>query len=566
MPNLERVEFSGGTLLEDAIMEYDHDDTDETKEGANFEDVLRIVGNTGRFQLLVYIFFLFMEAAAASVLMIFVFDSINPGFVCPTSNITSLLNNGTGDDLPTSTNETTSAPQCQANGQPCAGYEFIGPRITVVSQFALVCEETYAVKMAQSVAFVGVLIGAAGSQFSDLFGRKRTLIIIWPLLMVTCVCQKFTMNFPMFMVIRFLSCVCVGLKLTVTTCLTVEYFGPFWRSVASCRIGFQCGELIADLFAFLLTDWKNCALAIGLFSAPVYPIFILLIPESPRWLVQKGRIDEAYTNLCKIARWNRKPKPDIEMVKRIVPADDKRYNYNVLHLYSTRKLIKTSLIVQFSWTALSFLAYGIASQMSTLAGSVYINFAISKILTIATRWGVVFVLNWCGRKKTFIGTWIVMVILFIVIISLDLSGVSATNRLPVSYIAAVIDSISNYAWSSVLMLSSELYPTLIRNVAIGSGNLAARIGSIFAPQIASLETIHMTLPFAVYAGLGVISMILIGLFIPETNKKPLPDELPPVEINCCASCRKPSSSSSLVVKTDNEESELQTLNSHTTNM
>lgn len=44
-----------------------------------------------------------------------------------------------------------------------------------------------------------------------------------------------------------------------------------------------------------------------LFSACVHS----LIPESPRWLLQKGRVEEAELVIHKIAQWNRVPAPEV---------------------------------------------------------------------------------------------------------------------------------------------------------------------------------------------------------------------------------------------------------------
>ena len=52
-------------------------------------------------------------------------------------------------------------------------------------------------------------------------------------------------------------------------------------------------------------------------------LFYSLMPESPRWLVQKGRQQEAFAILQKMAKWNRRPIPQVTelTVKVRVPSN-----------------------------------------------------------------------------------------------------------------------------------------------------------------------------------------------------------------------------------------------------
>ena len=84
--------------------------------------------------------------------------------------------------------------------------------------------------------------------------------------------------------------------------------------------------------------------------------------------------------------------------------------------------------------------------------------------------------------------------------------------------------IAQVCWGIVYLYTSELFPTVIRSVALSFACSMARIGSMTAPFIAYLAEIDPILPIFVF---GTITF-LVGLqtvLLPETNKKKLPDTL-----------------------------------------
>lgn len=77
------------------------------------------------------------------------------------------------------------------------------------------------------------------------------------------------------------------------------------------------------------------------------------IPESPRWLVQKRRFDEAQKILDIIAAKNKRPPTPKEVLVKFADADEKargvvkRYTY--LDLFRRVKYIKITLIMALAW-------------------------------------------------------------------------------------------------------------------------------------------------------------------------------------------------------------------------
>ncbi|XP_033759436.1 solute carrier family 22 member 6-A-like [Pecten maximus] len=77
-------------------------------------------------------------------------------------------------------------------------------------------------------------------------------------------------------------------------------------------------------------------------------------------------------------------------------------------------------------------------------------------------------------------------------------------------------------WGTLIILSTETYPTVVRNIGYGMLNSFARIGAMVAPQIVYLNSYIPGAMYFIFSGVMVISSI--GMyFIEETNKKPIED-------------------------------------------
>lgn len=82
---------------------------------------------------------------------------------------------------------------------------------------------------------------------------------------------------------------------------------------------------------------------------------------------------------------------------------------------------------------------------------------------------------------------------------------------------------------ALYLLTGELFPTVGRNVGVAGVTIFARIASMVAPIVVSLNDVKPDLPLIL---LGVMSFCQLALLIPlpETKDKPLPDTLEEAEL------------------------------------
>ncbi|XP_053890102.1 solute carrier family 22 member 6-A-like [Malaclemys terrapin pileata] len=84
------------------------------------------------------------------------------------------------------------------------------------------------------------------------------------------------------------------------------------------------------------------------------------------------------------------------------------------------------------------------------------------------------------------------------------------------------------SFNCVVLYTSELYPTVIRQTGLGLSNTMACLGSILAPLVKMLEEYIPFLPLIIYGAAPIISGIA-ATFLPETLNVPLPETIEELE-------------------------------------
>ncbi|XP_074649149.1 solute carrier family 22 member 15-like [Tubulanus polymorphus] len=229
-----------------------------------------------------------------------------------------------------------------------------------------------------------------------------------------------------------------------------------------------------------------------------------------------------------MAMMNRRTVPNLNILIRKMGDSERRpssQKYTYLDLFRSRSMAVMSLCVMYAWFGPSIISYSIGSQMTTLTGNIYLNLGIMFIVPVFARWFIsIYVNNWIGRRKTYPLFMGITGLFMVTVLILDVSKV-AESRVPQTALAIVSAISITGAWAAALLFSTELYPTLMRNISTGAGNVSTRIAGIIAPQVALLDMYHISAPYAVYGFFAITSSIAVYVLIPETYGRPLPEHL-----------------------------------------
>jgi OCT family organic cation transporter-like MFS transporter 4/5 len=80
------------------------------------------------------------------------------------------------------------------------------------------------------------------------------------------------------------------------------------------------------------------------------------------------------------------------------------------------------------------------------------------------------------------------------------------------------------SYGIIYIFSAEIFPTPIRNVAVGASSMSARVGGILCPYLNMLGEYWRPLPLIVY-GVFAFSGGLLSLLLPETLNRQLPETI-----------------------------------------
>ncbi|XP_067899887.1 organic cation/carnitine transporter 2-like [Heterodontus francisci] len=295
-----------------------------------------------------------------------------------------------------------------------------------------------------------------------------------------------------------------------------DWKGPFSMSA------FFVGVLVGSFFSGQLSDrnWWTLLFALSLPGLMYIPLW-WFIPESPRWLLINGRVQEAEAILRHIAKRNGVIPPEVlfnDLELEDMKAKSKQ-SHAITHLVKTRNIRTITIISLLVWMFMAVGYFGLTLSTPNLHGDDYLNCFFAGAIEVPAYVAAWFFLQRFSRRFSLSGSLFLggIVLFFIQLIPSNLAA-----------LATVLVMIGKFgttcAFSIVYVYSAELYPTAVRNMGVGVSSMACRFGGIISPYIFYLGVHHEFLPFILMGSVTVFSAILV-LFLPETVNIPLPETI-----------------------------------------
>lgn len=402
---------------------------------------------------------------------------------------------------------------------------------TIATEWDLVCGRQYLSNLAQTFTMLGILVGnLIFGYFSDRFGRKAPLVWAVILQTISGIAVAYSPWYSMFVIMKFINAAVTGGAMVISFVLVMELVGTEWRTFMGIiyQIPFNFAHLTMPLISYFLRDWHHFQIAISIPSL-VLVSYYWVLPESPRWLLTGGQKDKAVQILQSAAKSNGLPTEDIEqkvetyLKGRIDSVVDDTKKGNVLDLVRTPVIRVYTLCICFNWGVCGLGFFGLAQFCGNLAGDIFINVALSAVITVPATFIAIYTTKQFGRKKSLIfGN---------VCAGVSLLLIAIVPAHPVWY-STVLATIGMFgiaiSFPTVYIYSGELFPTALRNIGVGTSSMTARIGSMVAPFVAGLTETHVVLPPIIFGSVALIGAALC-LVLPETLGCKLPDTVEEAE-------------------------------------
>ena len=421
---------------------------------------------------------------------------------------------------------------------------------TIVSEWNLVCDRTALLSTVQGSYMGGVFVGCLfWGWASDKFGRRPSILISVVIQICASVAAAFSINYIMFIFFRFIIAFSVSGVFECAFVLVMELVSPELRTPMGImtQFPFGLGVCILPAIAYFFRNWVPLQLAISI-PCLVLLIYFKEIPESPRWLVQKRRFAEAKDILKKIAKANGNDLPDdeevVKMLENLDEANEEVAEENkvlttseklkeafqeIEILFATPQLRKRTLNIFYSWLVVAMVYYGLSFNSKNIGGDMYVSMFISGLAECLACLAIIPALSKFGRVKIYSGGFIAGgACCLVVAVMTWVMGKDSMVWLLVT-IAMAGKFLVSGTFALSYLYTAELFPTPVRNVAVGGASTFARIGSASAPYIVDiLGGISAGIPTVIF-GVFSLSAGLFALLLPETLNKQLPETVADVE-------------------------------------
>ena len=401
-------------------------------------------------------------------------------------------------------------------------------------------------------ALVGSIVGVLfAGILSDKLGRKLTMVISAVLFSTSALGCALSADFTQLVIYRIIGGVGIGVvsivsPLYISEVAVAQYRG---RLVSLYQLAVTVGFLGAYLVNYQLlawaesgtqlsVDWLNKVFItevwrgmLGMETLPAILFFIIIffIPESPRWLIVRGKELKAVSILEKIYNSITEAKSQLKETKSVLTSET-RSEWSLLMKPGIFKAVIIGVCIailgQFMGVN-AVLYYGPSIfENAGLSGgdSLFYQVLVGLVNTLTTVLALV-IIDKVGRKKlVYYG--VSGMVLSLVLIGLyflfgDSLGVSSLFLLIFFLFYVFCCAVSICA--VVFVLLSEMYPTKVRGLAMSIAGFALWIGTYLIGQLTPwmLQNLTPAGTFFLFAVMCVPYMLIVWKLVPETTGKSL---------------------------------------------
>ena len=401
-------------------------------------------------------------------------------------------------------------------------------------------------------ALVGSIVGVLfAGILSDKLGRKLTMVISAVLFSTSALGCALSADFAQLVVYRIIGGVGIGVvsivsPLYISELAVAQYRG---RLVSLYQLAVTVGFLGAYLVNYQLlawaesgtqlsVDWLNKIFItevwrgmLGMETLPAILFFIIIffIPESPRWLIVRGKELKAVNILEKIYNSITEAKSQLNEMKSVLTSETKS-EWSLLMKPGIFKAVIIGVCIailgQFMGVN-AVLYYGPSIfENAGLSGgdSLFYQVLVGLVNTLTTILALV-IIDKVGRKKLVYygvsGMVVSLILIGLYFLFGDSLGVSSLFLLIFFLFYVFCCAVSICA--VVFVLLSEMYPTKVRGLAMSIAGFALWIGTYLIGQLTPwmLQNLTPAGTFFLFALMCVPYMLIVWKLVPETTGKSL---------------------------------------------
>ena len=397
-----------------------------------------------------------------------------------------------------------------------------------------------------SCALLGCIIGVSfAGKMGDSYGRKRVLMLSGLLFMFSAMGCVFPTHEGVLILFRFLGGVGVGVasilaplyiselspahlrgrmvslyQLAITLGILIAYFCNAWLQSSATDWGFT-----SSFLQWILVDevWR-AMFGMEIIPALVFVVFLFFIPESPRWLVVRGRSQEAVTLMDRI--WGKgNGKDELDMVQRASEQEPVSIKQLWQSGYRLALILGVLLAITQQASGINAVIYygpRILEQAGFALGDALGGQVSIGVVNVLFTLVAIFSIDRWGRRPLLmfgVGGAVLSLVGIGVLFALEMTSGPWLLGLILLFIACFAFSLGPVVW----VIIGEIYPNAIRGRAMGLATLAVWVANFFVGQLTPvmLNGIGPSYTFWIFALLCAPAFFIAWKVLPETQGKTL---------------------------------------------
>ncbi|KAH7956551.1 solute carrier family 22 member 7 [Rhipicephalus sanguineus] len=403
---------------------------------------------------------------------------------------------------------------------PCEEWEYdvsVADSTAVVT-WDLVCHRRLISIVVVALQYAGaVLFLVISGMFADSLSRRSCLVASAAALLTTTVCTFLASTYYLYAVARFLSGGFVAVNEIFSVVIPFEVTTHAHRP-QQVILWQMVGILLAEVWEILMRrvalHWSLKQLVFLAPTALLLPMS-LTVSESPRWLVAKGRLEEAEAVMMQAAETNNFPLPNTAaLINKLREQFEARTcsptssDDEMLDSHSLRRRVLAMFVAYFSMT----FSYYVAVFATAPVQEAWIPYGVVAATLLACV--AMYVLVTGIALVTVMDTCLVM----IAVIDCLLSATAGAGVATITNILIVLlRGVSLAVLIHILVFVMELFPSAVRSGALCWVFASGRVGALFASVTFVLQLNgRVDVAFAIAAFLLFLSLMVIRV-LPRTT-------------------------------------------------
>ncbi len=378
-----------------------------------------------------------------------------------------------------------------------------------------------------SIALWGTVIGAlAAGRIAQHFGGKSSLRMLAACYLLSGLGCALAPGWIWLLLARFVGGLGVGGTSVVGPVYVAELAPARWRGrmVGLFQINVVLGVLLAYLSNFLLERaslpfalWR-WQLGIAIVPAAFLLLLLLRTPESPRWLVARGRLQDAEQVLSALGSSN--VKAQLETIEQSFREEVEHEKAPLFTRALLRPLLLAIALAVFNQLSginaiLYYLndVFAAAGYSRLTSSSLAVDVGVMNLLaTIAA----ISIIDYLGRR--------LLLLIGSVGMTLSLASIAwifhahAHRRALLLLLATYMVSFAISQGAVIWVYISEIFPNATRSRGQSLGSTTHWVmNAVIAGIFPVLVTVGMWLPFTIFAAMMALQFVVVWLYLPETR-------------------------------------------------